>query len=303
MKIGFVSAILPNLNFEGVLVVANEHDYQHVEVCCWPKAAAEDRRYAGVTHIDVDNFDADEVKGQAEDAGVTLTLGYYPNPLDANQQAADTCVAHLRKVIESAPKLGVDIVNTFAGRNQHQTVDDNWERFLATFKPLVALAEENGVTLCIENCPMLFGKDQQPYGQNLAHSPAIWERMFSDIPSDNFGLNYDPAHMIWQRMDHLLPLTQFQDRIRHIHIKDVRIDKAKLDQVGILAVPLAHHTPVIPGRGEINWGRFISILASNGYDGPACVEVEDESFEDAQGSSEGGIAALRVSAAHLSNFI
>ncbi|MCB0150096.1 MAG: TIM barrel protein, partial [Caldilineaceae bacterium] len=69
----------------------------------------------------------------------------------------------------------------------------NWPRFLSTWKPLIAFAEDHGIKIGIENCPMLFTRDEWPGGKNLARSPAIWRRMFEDIPSPNFGLNYDPS--------------------------------------------------------------------------------------------------------------
>jgi sugar phosphate isomerase/epimerase len=127
---------------------------------------------------------------------------------------------------------------------------------------------------------MYFSNDEWPSGKNLAHSPAIWRRMFEDIPNSNFGLNYDPSHMVWQHMDYLRPLVEFSDRISHVHAKDVRIDRDNLNQVGIMATPLQFHTPKLPGMGEVDWGKFISILGDTGYAGPVCVEVEDRAFED-----------------------
>jgi sugar phosphate isomerase/epimerase len=60
MQLGFVSAILPDLALEEVLTFARESGYACVEVMCWPVGKAE-RRYAGVTHIDVTNFKKDDV--------------------------------------------------------------------------------------------------------------------------------------------------------------------------------------------------------------------------------------------------
>ena len=171
-------------------------------------------------------------------------------------------------------------MNTFIGRDWTKSVDDNWPRFLATWKPLVQFAQDQGVRIGIENCPMLFSPDEWPGGKNLATSPAIWRRMFADIPQANFGLNYDPSHMVWQHMDYLAPLREFKDRLFHVHAKDVRIDTHKLNDVGILALPPQYHTPKLPGMGEVNWGMFCSVLGDTGYRGPVCVEVEDRAFEE-----------------------
>lgn len=303
MQLGFVSAILPDRSCTEVLETAGRIGFDCVELMCWPPSKAE-RRYAGVTHVDCTNFTADDaarLQALAKEHGVTISgLGYYPNPLSPNAEEAEQATAHIRRVIAASALLGVRVMNTFVGRDWLRSVDDNWPRFLSTWQPLVQFAAEQGVRIGIENCPMLFSKDEWPGGKNLAVSPAIWRRMFDALPQENFGLNYDPSHMVWQQMDYLAPLREFAGRLVHIHAKDVRIDRHRLDEVGILAHPQLYHTPKLPGLGEIDWGRFISVLGDVGYDGPVCVEVEDRAYE---GSLEARQASLRQSCTFLRNFI
>ncbi|MFV1964874.1 MAG: sugar phosphate isomerase/epimerase family protein [Pirellulaceae bacterium] len=303
MKLGFASAILPDLSLSQVAEFAAAEGFACVELMCWPKGKAE-RRYAGVTHIDVAGFDkeaAQQVNELMADAGVEISsLGYYPNPLAPDADEADVYVAHIQKVIVASALLGVNQVTTFIGRDWTKSVDDNWPRFLDTWRPLIQVAEDHGVRVGIENCPMLFTKDEWPGGKNLGTTPAIWRRMFEDIPSDSFGLNYDPSHMIWQHMDYLKPIREFSDKIFHAHAKDVRIDREKLDDVGIMAHPLQFHTPKLPGLGEVDWGRFMSVLGDTGYRGPVCIEVEDRSYE---GSLELRKASLQQSGRYLRNFM
>lgn len=303
MKLGFVSAILPELSLEEVARFAAAEGYDCVEVMCWPVGKAE-RRYAGVTHLDATNFgptEAERVKKIMAAAGVTISgLGYYPNALAPDLQEAEVAVEHIRRVIAAAATLGVNQMNTFIGREWTKSVDANWVRFQAVWPPLVKFAEERGVRIGIENCPMLFSNDEWPGGKNLAHSPAVWRRMFAEIPSPNFGLNFDPSHLVWQQMDYLKPLKEFADRIFHVHAKDVRIDRQRLDDVGILATPLMFHHPKLPGLGEVNWGKFVSVLCEAGYNGPVCVEVEDRAYE---GSLETRKTALRQSHTYLRQFI
>ena len=281
MKLGFVSAILPDLTLEQVLAFARDEGYARVEAMCWPAGKAE-RRFAGVTHIDVNGFtqgQADEVKGLCSRYGVGLSgLGYYPNPLDPDPEVSRKATGHLRQVILAAGKLGLRNVNTFVGRDWTKTVDENWPRFLKVWRPLIAFAEEHGVRIGIENCPMLFTGDEWPGGKNLATTPVIWRRMFSDIPSNSFGLNYDPSHFVLQRMDPLGPLREFKEKLFHLHAKDMTVDPDRLNQAGIFAYPKEWHTPRIPGLGEIDWGRFMGTLYEVGYGGAVCVEVEDDSF-------------------------
>ena len=303
MKLGFVSAILHDLSLQEVIQFAAAEGFGCVELMCWPKGKAE-RRYAGVTHVDVLEFDrsaAQRVLDVTGAAGVEVSgLGYYPNPLAPDVAEAKVYVEHIRRVIVAAELLGVREMNTFVGRDWTKSVDENWPRFLETWKPLVQFAEDHGVRIGIENCPMLFSRDEWPGGKNLATSPAIWRRMFSDIPSKQFGLNFDPSHMIWQRMDYVKPLREFAERIFHVHAKDVRVDWERLDDVGILATPLEYHTPKLPGLGDVNWGRFFAVLSETGYRGPVCIEVEDRAYE---GSLELRKASLRQSATFLRNFM
>lgn len=303
MRLGFVSAILPEVGFADVMKFAGQTGYSCVEVCCWPVSKAE-RRYAGVTHIDVSDFSAaqaDDVRAVVEDSGVAISgLGYYPNPLAPNAEESETAIAHIRKVIEAAALLGINQMNTFVGRDWKLSVDDNWSRFLEVWKPLIKHAEDHGVRVGIENCPMSFTADEWPGGKNLATTPAIWTRMFNDIPSDHFGLNYDPSHMVWQHMDYLAPMRDFADKLFHVHAKDVRIDRHRLDQVGIMAHPAEYHTPKLPGMGDIDWGQFCSVLTDSGYSGPVCVEVEDRAYES---SLDNRKASLFQSHTFLRNFI
>jgi sugar phosphate isomerase/epimerase len=227
-------------------------------------------------------------------------LGYYPNPLDPNRSVAKAAVDHLKRVIAAAPKLGLENVNTFVGRDWTSSVDDNWPNFLRTWRPLVRFAEDHGVKLGIENCPMLFTRDEWPGGKNLATTPEIWRRMFSDIPSKSFGLNYDPSHFVLQGMDPASPLREFEKRIFHFHAKDVKIRHDRINEVGRFAHPLEWHQPRIPGYGEMDWGRFLGALMETKYRGPLCIEVEDDTFGK---TLEGRQRALRVAGNVLRPFL
>lgn len=303
MQLGFVSAILPNESLEQLFATAVTIGYKYIEVMCWPPSQAE-RRYAGVTHIDVlslDNARVASIKNLVQTTGVQISgLGYYPNCLSPDLGEAERSVEHLMQVIRAAPKLGLTQVNTFIGRDFTKGVDDNWNRLLTTWKPIVDLAEKCNVRIGIENCPMLFGDDEWPGGKNIATSPAIWRRLFNDLGSPNLGLNYDPSHMVFQCMDYLNPMREFIDRIFHIHAKDVRIDRHKLNDVGVFAHPKLYHTPKLPGLGEINWGQFFSVLGDAGYQGPVCVEVEDRIYE---GTVAARVESLAQSYRYLSQFV
>jgi len=281
MKLGFVSAILPELSLEQLLAFACEEGFACLEAMCWPVGKAE-RKFGGVTHLEVTRLTqaaADDVNALCAKYRVNLSgLGYYPNPLDPDPVVAARCVNHLKKVIAAAQKLGLKIVNTFVGRDWTRSVEDNWPRFLKTWRPLIAFAEDYDVRIGIENCPMRFTRDEWPGGKNLATTPAIWRRMFGDIPSRHFGLNYDPSHFVLQQMDPASPLREFQEKLFHFHAKDVKLHRDRINDVGIFAHPLEWHQPRIPGYGEMDWGPFLGALRETTYRGPVCIEVEDDTF-------------------------
>lgn len=302
MKLGFVSAILSELSLDQVLEFASAEGFDCVEPMCWPMGRAE-RKYAGVTHINVDGFQrrhADEIHLLCHQHGVELSaLGYYPNPLDPNPEVSKAAVSHLRKVIRAASILGLQTVNTFVGRDWTRSVDDNWPRFLKIWRPLIAYAEDHDVRIGIENCPMSFTRDEWPGGKNLLTSPAIWRRAFGDLPSKHFGLNYDPSHFVLQHMDPIRPLVEFQDKLFHFHAKDVKLCRDRLNEVGVFAHPLEWHQPRIPGYGEMNWAHVMSALMETSYRGPVCIEVEDDTFGK---TLEGRQKAVRVARNVLSPF-
>ncbi len=303
MKIGFVSAILPEYSLEQLLSFAAETGFSSIELMCWPPGRVE-RRYAGITHLDVSEGNGDAVK-QAQDLvaryGVSISgLGYYPNPLTSDRAESEAAIIHLHRLIDASADLGIGVVNSFVGRDPALSVDANWPCFLDVWRPLVKHAEERNVRIGIENCPMLFTGDEWPGGKNMATSPAIWRRMFADIPSLHFGLNFDPSHMIWQQMDYLAPLKEFADRLVHIHAKDARIERVALDSHGVLSYPKLWHTPKLPGLGDVRWGAFLGALADAGYDGHVAIEVEDRAFE---GSLEKRRESLAISRRHLIQFM
>ncbi len=303
MKLGFITAILDGWNFEEMIDTAAQMEFDCVEVACWPRGKAE-RRYAGVSHIDVDDLSdqkAAAILETSESKGVAISsLAFYPNPMDGDLVKREASITHLKKVMAASAKLGVNMVTTFIGRDQTRTVEENLELFKEIWPPLIRYAEEQGVKVAIENCPMLFGREQWPGGQNLATSPRIWREMFAIIPSPNFGINYDPSHFVWQMMDYIRPLYEFKDRIFHVHFKDIKLYPEKLNDVGIMAYPLEYMAPKLPGLGDVDWGRFVSALTDIGYDGYACIEVEDRAFE---GSREKVLDSLRISRRYMSQFV
>ena len=303
LDLGFVSAILAEKSFEEVVEFASDNGFKCVEMMSWPVGKAE-RRYAGVTHINADETDnkkAEEIKSLLQEKKIYISgLGYYPNVLDPDKNQADFFIEHIKKVIRTAAKLDIPVVNSFIGRDPAKSVEDNLKKFADIWPGIIKVAEENNVKIGIENCPMLFTRDEWPGGKNLATTPAIWKKMFEIIPSPAFGLNYDPSHLKWMQMDEVKPIYDFKDKLFHIHLKDVKVHRDKLNEVGIMAYPLDYHSPKIPGLGDVDWKGFFSALTSVKYRGPVCIEVEDRAYED---SEEDVKSAILTSRNYLKQFL
>jgi len=303
MKLGFVSAILDSYTFEEMIDFASAHGFECVEVACWPKGKAE-RRYAGVSHIDVAELDDEKVayiKNYCADKNVEISsLAYYPNTMDPDLEKRAVYVEHLHKLIDASAKLGVNMVTTFVGRDSKKTVSENLELVKEVWPAIVKHAEEQKVRIAIENCPMLFTEDEWPGGQNIMTTPANWRKVFEILDSEYFGINYDPSHFVWQQIDYIKPIYEFRDKIFHVHYKDIKVYAEKLADVGVMATPLQYMSPKLPGLGDVDWGKYVSALTDVRYNGYTCIEVEDKAFE---GNDENVQKSLLLSQRYLKQFV
>ncbi len=303
MKLGLITAICEGMDFEEVVDFAAENGLECLEVACWPEGGAQ-RRYAGVSHINVDGLTpekAQSIKDLCAQKGVEISsLAYYPNTMDPDLEKRDAYISHLYKLIDASALLDVNMVTTFLGRDPKKNVEENLEIVKEVWPPIIRYAEDKGVKIAIENCPMLFTNDEWPGGQNLMTTPAIWRKVFEILDSDNFGINYDPSHFVWQQIDYIKPLYEFKDKIFHVHYKDIKLYQDKLADVGIMATPLEYMTPKLPGLGDVDWGKYVSALTDIGYDGYSCIEVEDKAFE---GSLDEAKKAVVLSTKYLRNFV
>jgi sugar phosphate isomerase/epimerase len=282
MKLGLLTVPFAQWPLATVADWACVNGFEMLEVACWPYEKAS-RRYAGVTHIDVESLEqvqAGEIKAMLKNKGLEISsLAYYPNPLTADLEERKRAIDHLKKVILAAELLDVPVVGTFIGKDKDKTVPANLEEYAKVWPPIVKFAADHGVKIAIENCPMIFSYDEWPGGNNLASSPAIWKKMWEIIPDENFGLNLDPSHLILQMIDYERVVHDFGSRIFHVHAKDLHIDPEGLYQNGVLSQGMGWQIPRLPGLGDMQWNRFFSALYKVGYDYVISIEHEDRAFE------------------------
>jgi len=294
MKLGFLTAAFPGRSLEQVAAWAAGNGFEALEIACWPASGGERRRYAGVSHIDVENLDVDAVLGVLDRHGLEISsLAYYPNNLHPDPAQRKAANDHLKKVVAAAEKLGVGIVGTFVGRDRTKNVPDSLRDFRRVWPRLVSYTEDRGVTIAIENCPMIFSYDEWPAGNNLAYAPAIWDEMFSIVPSPRLALNLDPSHLVWLQIDYERVVRDYASRIVHVHAKDLEIDRDGLYRNGTLSGGLGWQVPRLPGLGEVRWDRFLAALYRAGYDHVVSIEHEDRSFEQTQELVERGFLLAR----------
>ncbi|HEX7225300.1 MAG TPA: sugar phosphate isomerase/epimerase [Candidatus Limnocylindria bacterium] len=282
MKLGFLTAPLPETPLGEVAAWAGENGFESLEIACWPRASGASRRYAGTSHIDVSDLSearASEIVDEVASHGLTISgLGFYPNPMHPDTETREAAIAHQKLVIEACAKMGVPFFNTFMGGDSKLHVDDNWQRALEIWPPIVEHAREHGVKITIENCPMIFSHDEWPAGNNIAWSPYIWRRIIEQWGC-TVGLNYDPSHLVWLMIDQERFIREFGPHILHMQAKDVQIDRDGLYERGSLSSGIGWQIPRLPGLGEANWGRIFAALYRAGYDGDVIIEHEDRDFE------------------------
>ena len=182
----------------------------------------------------------------------------------------------------------------------NKSLEENLDEVGAVWNPIMKVAEDEGILVAIENCPMLFDETNWPGGQNIMTSPANWRRVFERVPSPNLGIAIDPSHFVWQMIDCDRAIRAFAPKIFHVHFKDIKLLRDRLAEYGTMAYPLDIMVPKIPGLGDVDWGAFVSALTEAGFDGDACVEVEDRAFES---SRERVLASIEQSYRYMRQFV
>jgi sugar phosphate isomerase/epimerase len=296
VKLGLLTAPFPETELMDVADWAASAGFEVLEIACWPRASGATRKYAGTSHIDVVDLSAQqaqEIRAEIEAKGLAISgLGYFPNPLHPDPATRAAAIDHLKAVIVATGRMGLPVTNTFCGGDASKHVDANWEEALRVWPDLVRFANDQGVRVTFENCPMIFSYDEWPAGHNIAYSPSIWRRILSEW-GDTIGLNYDPSHLVWLMIDQGRFIREFGPHILHMQAKDVQIDRDGLYEHGTLSSGIGWQVPRIPGLGDAPWPEIFSNLYRVGYDGPIIIEHEDRVFEGTDEKVKRGFLVAR----------
>lgn len=268
MKVGMLTAPFRNEKLETVLDFAEEASIPCLEVVAGPRSK----------HIDPARLTparAAKIKEAVAERRLTISsLAYYANMTDPKARKA--MQAHAKKTIDAAVLLEVPTVCMLAGMPAGGLSKIETIRKVApkVFRPILTHARKKKINIALEN-----------YFATCLQGIDTFECLFETVPDDNFGLNYDPSHLVHQGCDHLLPVSMFAKRIFHTHAKDTLIDRAKRAKIGIYADGWWRY--VIPGFGNIDWGEYIAHLRMNGYDGVLSIEHEDDTQTREEGFVRG----------------
>lgn len=307
MKLGFLTACLPQVSLEDLVRWASEQGFQMLELAAWPVKSTRDYQARQIDAARFTKEDAERVKELFARQGLGISaLAYYDNNLDPNLKKRKYYHDHLKRVIDTAALLGVDLVGTFVGARPDKLPKENMKEIGRVFRGMVKYAEDRGVRIMIENCPM---ENWQQFGLpgNLAYSPELWEALFNEVPSESFGLNFDPSHLYWLGIDYIRCVREFGNKIFHAHAKDTDILSDGFHRYGIFSRQL---DPVpwksgwwryrIPGLGSIDWRKLISTFQEIGYDSVLSIEHEDPVWEGTEAKIKYGLC---LGLKHLSQFV
>ena len=307
MKLGFLTACMPERSLEEIAAWAGANGYEALELAAWPQLG--DRPFtASHVRADADGTpaaEAERVLGILDAHGLVVSaLAYYDNNLAADPAEREGYHAHLRACIDVAAELGGVPVGTFVGRDPGRTVAENLREAERVFPPLVDHAGERGVRLMIENCVME-GWHPDGYPGNLAYSPELWEWLFGL----GLYLNYDPSHLLWLGIDPVAALRPYVDRVAHAHAKDAETFPAERTRYGFFGRTSTREQDPwdlgwwryrLPGLGEVDFRRYVDALYEGGFEGVLSVEHEDPVWG---GTPELVEAGLRIAHQNLRGLV
>lgn len=259
MYVGVLTAPFGGESLEHVAAFAGEYGFGGMEVIAGP----------GCNHIDLTNFtaaDAERINELMEKRNLVISsVAAYTNNTDSDPTRRASANDTVRKAIDAAELLGVEVVCTLAGmpvpgKSKMQTIEEDCA---AVFTPLAEYAASKGKKIALENW----------YATNIQHM-GHWDRLFEVVPNAAFGLNFDPSHLAWQEIDYIAAVEKFAPRIFHTHAKDTEINERKRSWVGNQDGG-GWWRYVIPGLGMVRWGEYIAALRKNGYNGVLSIEHED----------------------------
>lgn len=256
MQIGFYTAIFGDQSIEGVARWAARAGFPTLELDVASHMRQPEQARAVVEAVRREGVDVCAFSG-------------FGNLLDADRANRDRARALLDAAVDAAMDSGVRAVVTFPGRDDTMSEGENYRHLADYFASLAERAAQGNVKVLIENWP-------GPHSDFVATTPAGWARLFELTPAPNVGLNFDPSHLLWQGINPELALREVADRVFLAHAKDMQIYPDRLQQAGYFGTGWWSYR--LPGRGRIDWRRWLALLREVGFDGVVSIEHEDSDY-------------------------
>ncbi len=317
-----MTSAFDRLTLDEVIVKAKEVGVQGLDVCVFRRDGTRNDFVA--THMNYEQFTPTDAAGILEkfnNAKLRLSIGAFDNLIGGDPDQRIKNQNHLLRLIRMAHLLGGDAndvkVGTFVGYNHELGIEEegfqkNLDEYARVFQPIIRYAEDLGVTILYENCPME-GWRAPGYTStfnNLTGVLAARKLMYEMIPSKAHGEIYDPSHDIWQHVDPVEVIANTDmSRLHRVHVKgtlkksDVfwgnlyatqKVNKELAERAGI-PVPVNewdrhNYEATLPGFGgsdSVNWRAFISALKAHSFQGP--FEIENEAALSKGTGNDGAI--------------
>lgn len=307
-----MSSAFNHLGLDALVDATCEIGAQGIDLCVFPHDGTRTDHVA--THLDYDHFGPDDAKKLTnifQARGLGLSLGAFENMIGGHPEERVKNQNHLLKLIRMAYLLGGDAndvkVGTFVGYNhelgnQADGFQRNLEEYQRVFEPIIRYAEDLGVTILYENCPME-GWRSANYTYTYNNLPGVLaarKLMYTLIDSPAHGEIYDPSHDVWQHTDPVAVIRQSDlSRIHRVHVKATRrlnspaqvewggmypmqaVDSHLAERAGVSTPQHAwdrhHYEAMLPGFGgsdSMDWRDFVDVLREKGFTGP--FEIENE---------------------------
>ena len=145
--------------------------------------------------------------------------------------------------------------------------DEEWDTLCTGINKLGKVAKDMGIKLCFH----------QHMGTAVQTEEEI-DRLMANTDPELFGLLFDCGHLAYCGEDYMSVLNKYADRIRHVHLKDIRpekVEQVKREHLSFLqGVRLGTFT--VPGDGVIDFKPIFDVLEKTGYEGYVLVEAEQD---------------------------
>ena len=293
-----------DLTFEEICKKASEWGYDGIEIACWgdhmvPEKGANDMDYIEEKLAILEKYNLQchalgaHLAGQCvgDDWDERLDV-FAPDQIKGKpEEIRAWATREMINTAKAAKNMGCYVVTGFLGSpiwkylysfppTSDEMIEAGYQKIVELWTPIFDEFDAAGIKFALEVHPTEIAYDY--------YTTCKLFEVFNRRPT--LGLNFDPSHLVWQGIESHVFISDFPDRIYHVHMKDAAVT---LDgRTGIIG----SHLPFGDlrrgwnfrslGHGDVNFEEIIRHLNSIGYGGPLSVEWEDNGMDREFGAAE-----------------